>query len=106
VTTWAVIVAVGLGSYALRALPLLLDGRWSGSARFERAIAHAGTAGLAALVAGGLRHSATSPAEALALAVAVAVGVVVAVRGGVMVRVLLAGGVAYGVVLVAAAVTT
>jgi branched-subunit amino acid transport protein len=94
-----VIVAVGLGSYALRALPVVLDAGWLRSPRVERTIAHAGTAALAALIMVGLRRSAATPVHSVAVAVAAAVAVVVAVRRGSMPQILLAGGCAYAAAL-------
>jgi len=95
--TWAVILAVGLGSYVLRAMPLLLGPRWPRSQRFDNIVAHAGTAALAALIVGGLRRSATSTDELVATGAAVAAALTIAVRGGSMARVLLAGGAAFAV---------
>jgi branched-subunit amino acid transport protein len=94
VTTWLVMAAVGLGSYVLRALPVVLDARWLRSPRVEQAIAHAGTAALAALIAVGLRHSATSITDTVTVGAAAATALLVAVRGGPLHKVLLAGAVA------------
>jgi branched-subunit amino acid transport protein len=94
-----VIVAVGVGSYVLRALPVLLDGRWLSSPGFERTLGHAGTAALAALIAVGLRRSSATPVDSVAVVVAAAVAVMVAVRGGTMLQILLAGGSAYAAAL-------
>jgi branched-subunit amino acid transport protein len=98
-TTWLVILAVGAGSYALRVLPLLLDGRWPTAPAFERAMAHAGTAGLAALAAVAFDHEATTPRALAGLAVAAVAALVIAVRGGSMLRVMVAGAGAYAVVM-------
>jgi branched-subunit amino acid transport protein len=96
VTTWLVILAVGLGSYVLRALPTVLGERWTGAPAFERAVAHAGTAAIAALIAGSVRRDAAD-AGALAMTVAaLLVAAVVAWRGASLPRVLLAGGATYG----------
>lgn len=97
-STWIVMIAVGVGSYALRLVPVVVGGRWIASARVERAIAHAGTAALAALVAAGLRRDAGGPADALALALMVVVALVLAVRGASLPRVLLAGALVHAVV--------
>jgi branched-subunit amino acid transport protein len=101
-TTWLVILAVGAGSYAFRALPVLLDGRWSRSARFEQTIGYAGTAALAALVATGFRGSATSATTTVAVAAAAAVAVVVSVRSRSMYAILLAGASVYAAVMAGA----
>ncbi len=90
-TTWLVILAVGAGSYLLRVLPIVLDGRGVSSPRFARTLGHAGTAALAALVAVGFRGAATSPPDAVATVLAAAGALVVALLGGSMLRVLLAG---------------
>jgi branched-subunit amino acid transport protein len=95
VTTWLVITAVGVGSYVLRALPVVLDARWLRAPRVEQAIAQAGTAALAALIAVGLRHSASSLTDTATVGVAATTALVVAVRGAPLHRVLIAGGAAY-----------
>jgi branched-subunit amino acid transport protein len=99
VTTWLVMTAVGVGSYVLRAAPVVLDARWLRSRRVEQAIAHAGTAALAALIAVGLRRSATSPTDTMTVGVAAATAALVAVRGAKLHKVLLAGAVAHAAVL-------
>jgi branched-subunit amino acid transport protein len=101
-TTWLVIVAVGAGSYVMRALPVMLSARWTGTPRVERTIAHAGTAALAALIAGGFQRAATTPTDIAAVVLAAAVALYIAVRGGSMARILLTGGLAYGIALASA----
>jgi branched-subunit amino acid transport protein len=101
-TTWLVILAVGAGSYVFRALPVMVDARWLRSPRFERTIGYAGTAALAALIAGGFRGSATSPATTAAVAAAAAAAVFVSVRTRSMYRIMLTGAAAYAAVLAAA----
>jgi branched-subunit amino acid transport protein len=101
-TTWLVIAAVGAGSYVTRALPVLLGARWTNTPRVERTIACAGTAALAALIASGFRRAATTPADSAAVVLAAAVALYIALRGGSMARILLLGGLAYGVALVSA----
>jgi branched-subunit amino acid transport protein len=95
VTAWLVVVAVGVGSYVARAVPVVVGARWLRAPRVVEAIEHAGTAALAALIAIGLRHGATTPADALTVGLAAAVAVVVAVRGAPMHTVLLVGAIAY-----------
>jgi branched-subunit amino acid transport protein len=102
-TTWAVILAVGAGSYLLRALPLHLDGRGFDSARFERVIGQAGTAALTALVVGGLHRTTTSPTQTAATVAAAAAALALAVRGWSMLRVLAVGTATYATTLAAAA---
>lgn len=101
-TTWLVIVAVGAGSYVMRAFPVMLGARWTSTPRVERTIAHAGTAALAALIAAGFQRAATTPADSAAVFLAAAVALYIAVRGGSMARILLLGGLAYGVALFSA----
>jgi branched-subunit amino acid transport protein len=102
VTTWMVIMAVGLGSYALRALPVVLEAGWLRSPRVERTMGYAGTAALAALIVVGLRRSASTPVDTAAVIVAAATAVIVAVRRGSMPKILLAGGCAYAAALASA----
>jgi branched-subunit amino acid transport protein len=100
-TAWVVVLAVGAGSYLLRSLPVLLGGRRMASPAAERATAHAGTAALAALVATSVAHGSATTGGDPAMLAGAAVGVVAAVRGQSMVRVLMVGSAAYGVVLLA-----
>jgi len=95
--TWVVIVAVGIGSYLLRVLPLFVGGRLLASPRAERIIANAGAAALAALVTG-LDRSAASATDTVPTWLCAAVALVVAVRGGSMQRVLAAGAITYAAV--------
>jgi branched-subunit amino acid transport protein len=105
-TTWLVIVAVGAGSYVFRVLPIILDRGRASSPRFERAIAHAGTAALAALTVAGLRRGSPTAGDVPGLVCAAAAALAFAVRGASMVRVLLAGSIAYAVVLGGTALVT
>jgi branched-subunit amino acid transport protein len=104
-TAWLVILAVGVGSYALRALPTVLGERWTGAPAFERTVAHAGTAAIAALIAGGVRRDATDVTSLSVTVVALVVAAVVAWRGATLPQVLVTGGATYaafaGVVWVA-----
>jgi branched-subunit amino acid transport protein len=97
-TTWLVILGVGLGSYLLRSLPVLLNSRWTTSPQFERAISHAGVAAVAALIVTGLHRGATSPAATAAVLAAATVALLISRRGGSMLRVLLVGFAAYAIV--------
>ena len=101
-TTWLVILAVGAGSYVFRAVPVMVDARWLRSPRFERTIGYAGTAALAALIAGGFRSNATTPTTTVAVCAAAAAAVFVSVRSRSMYRIMLAGGIAYAAVVGAA----
>jgi branched-subunit amino acid transport protein len=101
--TWVVMIAVGIGSYLLRVLPLFVGGRYLGSPRAERIIAQAGTAALTALIASGLHHSASSSTDFAPTWLSAAAALAVAVRGGSMQRVLAAGAIAYAAVWAAMA---
>ena len=98
-TTWIVIIAVGAGSYVLRALPVLLDVRVLRSPVVDRGIRRAATAALAALIATGLRHGATDGLHTAAVIAAAAAAIAVAWRGGSSVRVLAGAAAAYAFVL-------
>ena len=97
--TWVVIVAVGLGSFLLRLGPLLVLQRVSLPARGDRAIRHAGTAAIAALIVVATKHGATG-GGALPTVVAVAVAGVLAARGASMLRLLAVGGGIYACIVV------
>jgi branched-subunit amino acid transport protein len=88
-------IAVGVGSYFLRAFPLFVGESWLASPKIERVISHAGSAALAALIATGLHRSAASPTDTVATVLTAAVALTVAVRGGSMQRVLIAGALVY-----------
>jgi branched-subunit amino acid transport protein len=88
--TFLAIALVGLGSYAFRCVPLLTLPRRSVSPAVERSLRHAGTAAIAALVAGSL-VGAPGGADVEASRVAVAAAIVVAVRGATLLRVVVVG---------------
>ena len=96
--TWLVIIAVGVGSYLLRVLPLFVGGRVLGSPRAERIIAQAGTAALAALIVTGLHRSASTTTDFAPTWLSAAAALAVAVRGGSMQRVLAAGAITYAAI--------
>ena len=93
--TWVVIIAVGVGSYLLRVLPLFVGARHLASERAERVIAHAGTAALAALIVTGLDRSAGTATAVVPTWLSASAAMAVAVRGGSMQRVLATGAIAY-----------
>jgi branched-subunit amino acid transport protein len=99
--TWVVIIAVGVGSYLLRVLPLFVGGKYLSSPRAERMIAQAGAAALAALIATGLHRSASTTTDFVPTWLSAAAALAVAVRGGSMQRVLAAGAITYAAVLAA-----
>ena len=90
-SAWLVIVAVGVGSYLFRAAPVMTGARWTASPSVERAIGRAGTAALAALVVGGVRHGTAGGAGTAGAIAAAAVARPMAVRGQPLLRVLLSG---------------
>lgn len=92
--TWLVILAVGAGSFAFRAGPLLLLQRKPLGDAGDRVIRHAGAAAITALIALATRQSATG-GTVVPTVLAVAVAVVLAARDASMVRLLVCGGAIY-----------
>jgi len=92
-TTWIAVACVGLGSYALRLLPVLVGGRVRRPGRVDRAIDHAGLAALTALVVAGVQDhdGGGRPGATLWAVAAVIAGTAVARRGGSMLGVVAAG---------------
>lgn len=106
-TVLVVMVLVGAGSYLMRLVPLLLVDRVRLSPRVERLLADAVTAALAALLATGVHRLATGslspglpPATGYA---ALGVGAAVALLGGSIGRVAVAGATTIAVLTAAAA---
>ena len=99
--TWIVILAVGIGSFLFRVVPLLALARVSFSERTDRWIRHAGTAAVAALIAVSTQHQATGRA-AVPTVLAVGTAAVLAARGASMVRLLTLGGAVFACSTVAA----
>lgn len=93
-TTWAVMLGVGIGSYVLRIAPLMLLRRAVLSHGVDRAIGHAGVAAIAGLIATSVRHTGDGTAASPTL-LAVALGTVLAVRGTAMLRIIVAGATLY-----------
>jgi branched-subunit amino acid transport protein len=100
---WIAVLGVGLGSYFLRLVPLLVLGRVRLGAGTEQLIGRAGLAAIAALIAVSTRSAAHGPAAPAVLA-AVAAGTVVAARGASMLRIVIAGGLVYAAVRLLAAI--
>ena len=92
-TTWIAVAGVGLGSYALRLLPLLVGDRIRWPGPVDRATGHAGLAALTALVIAGVQHHDGDgrPGATLWALTAVIAGAVVARRGRSMLWVVAAG---------------
>jgi len=93
--TWVVIIAVGIGSYLLRVLPLFVGSKYLTSPRAERIIANAGAAALAALIITGFQRSAATSTDVIPTWVCAAAALAAAVKGWSMQRVLLVGAVTY-----------
>ena len=93
--TWVVIIAVGIGSYLLRVLPLFVGGRYLTSPRAERIISNAGAAALAALIITGLDRSAGTSTDVIPTWICAAAALAAAVKGWSMQRVLGVGAVTY-----------
>lgn len=96
-TTWIAVAGVGLGSYALRLLPMLVGDRVRWPGPVDRAISRAGLAALTALVIAGVQHhdGGGRPGATLWALTAVCAGAVAARRGRSMPWVVAAGLVAY-----------
>jgi branched-subunit amino acid transport protein len=92
--TWVVIIAVGVGSFAFRLVPLLVFQKVTLSERGDRLIRDAGTAAIAALIAISARQSATT-GETLPTILALAVAIVLAARGASIFLLLVCGGATY-----------
>jgi len=86
--TWLVMLAVGVGSYVLRALPVFAGERVLASPAVERVIGYAGTAALAALVTTGLRAVPARPGQTVLTLAVGAAALTIAVRRGSVLRVL------------------
>lgn len=95
---WIAVLIAGLGSYALRAIPLILGPRLRVPQRTQDVLRHAGIGGITALLVTSV--AAIGPAggasNALPPVVAVAVATVIARRGGSMALVMLIGAAVFG----------
>ena len=98
--TWIAVIVVGVGSFAFRAIPLILGPRLRLSRRTQDVLRHTGMGGITALLVISLLGIGTAggTTTALSAVAAVAVATVVARRGRSMALVMLAGGAGYGVV--------
>jgi branched-subunit amino acid transport protein len=91
---WIAVGVVGLGSFAMRVLPLVTLGRAELTERTQAAIARAGLAAVAALIAVSTRSAAHGSTTVPALA-AVGVASVLGARGASMMRLVASGGAVY-----------
>jgi branched-subunit amino acid transport protein len=99
--TWLAVIGVGLGSYLLRVIPLVVLPRVSLPASFDRVVRHAGLAAITALLVAAVRGEAGTGGRGPTL-IAVTVAAALAIRGATMLHVVLVGGVVYVIMLVAA----
>lgn len=102
-TSWIVIVVVGLASALVRVLPLVARGDSTLPPRAARAVHHAGTAAVTALVVTTAAGAAHGSMPLGAVVVAVGVGAVAAVRGRSMLVVVAVGSVVAAIAAVAPA---
>jgi branched-subunit amino acid transport protein len=92
--TWLTMVLVGVGSYAFRAVPLLVLPRVELSDRADRMLRNAGAAALTALLVTAVTGSAERGTVVPTLA-ALALAAALAARGASLLRIVLAGGALY-----------
>jgi branched-subunit amino acid transport protein len=93
-TTWIVILAVGLGSLAFRVVPQLVFERVTLSERGDQLVRHAGAGAITALIVTSTKQSASGNSTVPTL-LAAGIGVVLAARGASMIRILICGGAVY-----------
>ncbi len=98
---WLAILLVGLGSYLLRVVPLLLGERIRLSEELDATLRHAAVGAMTALLVLGAMQTAAEPfsTETIAVGLALAVSLGVGFSGRSMLLVVLSGGVTYGATL-------
>ena len=94
---WIAVLGVGVGSYLLRAVPLMVLARVALGARVEERIGRAGVAAIAAMIAISTRSAARGDATFATLA-AVVLGAGLALRGASMLRIMVLGGSVYAAI--------
>lgn len=101
---WIAVIAVSIGSYAIRVLPFLVGTRVHLSERAQDGLRHAGMGAITALLVLAIAPLARpgSGLPVLALAAALITSGLCAVLGRSMVITVLAGGAAYGVMIAVA----
>lgn len=99
-TTWLAMLLVGMGSFAFRAVPLLVLPRFTVPPRVEAALRDGGTAAVTALIVSAVLHRGTT-GNLGATVLAVGVALALAVRGTSMLRLVGAGLGVYAMVRVA-----
>lgn len=99
-TMWLAVLLVGLGSYLLRVVPLLLGERLRLPDRVDAALGHAAVGAMTALLVTGVERTATDAGpDRVALGLALAVSGAIGLLGRSMPVVVLCGGATYGVAL-------
>ena len=96
---WLAIVGVGIGSYLLRVIPLVVLPRVSVPPAFDRVVRHAGLAAITALLVASITGRASG--ELAPTVIAVVVASVLAIRRVSMVIVVSVGGLVYAASLLA-----
>ena len=91
--TWLAVIGVGLGSYLLRVIPLVVLPRVSVPPSFDRVVRHAGLAAVTALLVASISGQAGGDLRPTLVAVLVASAL--AIRGASMLYVVLVGGLVY-----------
>jgi branched-subunit amino acid transport protein len=100
VMIWVAVLIVGLGSYAFRAIPLILGAKLRLPQHTQDVLRHAGIGGMTALLVSslvGLGRAGGTTVSLSAIA-AVALAAVIARRGASMALAVLAGGAFYGAI--------
>ena len=92
---WLAILGVGVGSYLLRVIPLVVLPRVSVPPSFDRVVRHAGLAAITALLVASMSAQANGDLRPTLVAA------VIAIRGVSMLYVVLVGGLVYVAVLLA-----
>jgi branched-subunit amino acid transport protein len=98
---WLAIVLVGLGSYAFRAVPMLLGERMRLPERADATLRHAAVGAMTALMVLGVKRVAADPfsLDSIPVGMALAISGTVAFLGRSMPLVMLCGGATYGLTL-------
>jgi branched-subunit amino acid transport protein len=96
---WLAILGVGVGSYLLRVIPLVVLPRVSLPPSFDRVVRHAGLAAVTALLVASISGQASGDVRPTLVAVLVAS--VLAIRGVSMLYVVSVGGLVYVAVMLA-----
>jgi branched-subunit amino acid transport protein len=101
-SAWAVVIVVGVGSFAFRALPLFVGGGVADQPGLERRLEHAMPAVLAAMVVLSVQRQGPFGATATTVGVAAAllVGTVLTVRGHSLLATVAGGWAAHWVVVI------